>query len=70
MKRINRKEYARFLALSNRLSTEVSDPARMSTHLWRGDVRAIQWAAWWIRETVEEEESRRVAAHQLKAESR
>ena len=54
MKRINRKDYERLEQLTSRLSLEFSDLTQQSTKIWRGDVRAIRWAAWWIRETIQE----------------
>lgn len=52
MKPIRRKEFERLMRLNERLCAEFTDPARQSTDVWRGDVRAIQWAARWIRESV------------------
>ena len=54
MKRINQKEHQRFDVLVNRLCDEFSDHSQQSTTIGRGDVTAIKWAAWWIRETIEE----------------
>jgi hypothetical protein len=56
VKRVNRKEYERLMALSQRLSEAIADPSVQSERVWRGDVRAIQWAAWWVRETIEDEQ--------------
>ena len=57
-KRINRKDYERLKTLNEQLCVEFAGTARQSITIWRGDVRAIQWAAWWIRETLAEAERR------------
>ena len=54
MKRVNQKEYQRLEKLVTELSDRFADPDRRSHTIWRGDVRAIQWAAWWIRESIAE----------------
>ena len=53
MKRVNRKEYMRLEALARSLSEHFHNPAKQSQTIWRGDYRAIQWAARWIREQIE-----------------
>lgn len=59
MKKINKKDWERLQKLNAHVCDLLSDPPRQSFTIWRGDMRAIQWATWWIRETVREQETRR-----------
>lgn len=52
MKRVNDRQLKRLMALDAQLRDQFSELARESTIIYRGDVRAIQWAAWWIRESI------------------
>ena len=49
-KRLNKKDYARLQELNAHICDSLSEPMRHSITIYRGDMRAIQWAAWWIRE--------------------
>lgn len=62
-KRVNRKSWARLQELHAQLVEEFSDPARQSHRIWRGDYRAIEWACWWIRESIADGKPAAFTAH-------
>jgi hypothetical protein len=55
MKRVNKKDWERFQRLFIKATENFADhPERQSMNVFRGDWRAIQWAHWWINETLRE----------------
>jgi hypothetical protein len=58
VKRVNKKDFARFDKLHARLFDAFHDhPERQSDMIYRGDWRAIQWAMWWIRKHISDEKT-------------
>ena len=55
MKRINRNKHDRLERLANQLASAFADKSRGSYIIYRGDVSAILWAAWFIREQIDAE---------------
>ena len=57
MKRVNKKDWERLQFLNAKLTADFENPMRQSHIIFRGDFRAIQWAAWWIREVLRENQA-------------
>ena len=51
-KKTNRRDHERLERLNADICERLFDKSKQSMRIYRGDMRAIQWATWWIREVL------------------